>query len=299
MHEFVHGYSHTQRGRSCNRRGIPDPSAPGACRGWRLEKGHQSGVGGGESTVVFVEVCEMLSVVSVEPAAAGTECPVVGQRHQAGPDASPSRLGGDHRVLEPGMRTAVPDHVDKADKVAAVSGDYPTQTVPVQEVGPAPSTVVQDAGAEGLGMELVELGIAARAAPFEVDGHGAWYRSGSAVDAEGRGDRMPGGIDHVPEAAVLIDGLPGDEARLDVEGVGVERMTSIGELGGAVGPLQRAHERSIDTGADPDRARLEEGRPLEDATIVGAGAVSGGVRGEVIERVAAARGQDPPGRRMD
>src|SRR5580704_1031692 len=272
-------------------RPLPDPCQLSARRDLGgLGQGHQPGVGGGEAAVVLVEACQMLAVVSVQPVAASAERPVAGQRHQAGPDAAPSRLRGDHRVLEPGMGTAIPDHVDKADKVVAVSGDDPTQTVPVQEVRPTPSTVVDDAGLEGLAVELVELAVGARPAPFVVDGHGAWYRSGSALDAEGLGDLVAGGIDHVPEAAVLIDGLPGDEARLDVEVVGVERMTSIGELGGAVGALQRAHERSIDTNADSAPARLEEGRPLEDAAIVGAGALSGGVRGEVIERVAATRG---------
>ena len=62
------------------------------------------------------------------------------------------------------MGTAIPDHVDKADKVVAVSGDDPTQTVPVQEVRPTPSTVVDDAGLEGLGVELVELAVGARPA---------------------------------------------------------------------------------------------------------------------------------------
>src|ERR1700722_6782527 len=127
----------------------------------------------------------MLVVVSVEPAAAGAERPVAGQRHEAGPDAAPSRLRGDHRVLEPGMGSAIPDHVDKADEVVAVPGDDPTQTVPVQEVRPTPSTVVEDAGVEGLGVELAELGIGARPAPFVIDGHGAWYRSGQPSTLKG------------------------------------------------------------------------------------------------------------------
>ena len=64
------------------------------------------------------------------------------------------------------MGTAIPDHVDKADKVVTLSCDDPTQTVPVQEVRPTPSTVVDYAGPEGLGMEPVELSIGARPAPL-------------------------------------------------------------------------------------------------------------------------------------
>src|ERR1700731_4330278 len=52
----------------------PDPCQLPARRDFRgLGQGHQSGVGGGEAAVVFVEVCEMLAVVSVQPVAAGAE----------------------------------------------------------------------------------------------------------------------------------------------------------------------------------------------------------------------------------
>ena len=65
---------------------------------------------------------------------------------------------------------------------------------------------------------------------------------GRRGDAEGRRDLLALRIDHVPEAAVLVDGLAHDDAGRDVAVVGVERVAAVGELGRAVGPVERAHQ---------------------------------------------------------
>ena len=70
----------------------------------------------------------MLVEVDMEPFAAGGPCLAFGDLHDLGSDSAVSRAGGDHRVLQPRMHKAIPEHVDESDESVVVSGRHPPET---------------------------------------------------------------------------------------------------------------------------------------------------------------------------
>src|SRR6185437_2972666 len=87
-------------------------------------------------------------------------------------------------------------------------------------------------------------------------------------------------------------------AGCDVEVVRVERVSAVRKLRRAVRPFECPDQRGDEPVPDPYRTVHDERRPLEDATVVDAGAVGRSVGDEVVERVAVPRGQDGTRRRL-
>ena len=114
---------------------------------------------------------EVVGEVNVKPLASRVLCLVPGYGHKLGSDPPTPTVAGDHRVFQPGMGEAIPDHVDKTDQPFAVTGSYPSEAVAAHQSSPVPFRVAEDPGTEGSSVELVDLGVPKLTAPVVADRH--------------------------------------------------------------------------------------------------------------------------------
>jgi len=88
-------------------------------------------------------------------------------------DAVAAQPPGDHGVLQPGVHEAIPQHIDETSKVVAVPGHHPAEAVPAGQHDPVPLGLAADPGAEGLGVQRVDLVVGETATPLIDDAHAA------------------------------------------------------------------------------------------------------------------------------
>ena len=94
-----------------------------------LPKANQSRGGRLESTGIEVEPSEHFLEVNVEPLTAGRPADLAGRGDQLGSNAQVPRRRIDHQVLDPSVRLAVPDHVDKTKQLISISRGNPAEAV--------------------------------------------------------------------------------------------------------------------------------------------------------------------------
>jgi len=108
---------------------VPTRLRPGSDRGQTL--GARTGLtdearrGWLESTSSVVEPSEAILEVNVQPLAASLTCLLPGHLDEVCPDPHSPRTGGHHRVLNPRVYRAVPDHVHEANESTAFPSNDP------------------------------------------------------------------------------------------------------------------------------------------------------------------------------
>jgi len=124
--------------------------------------------GGDKSTGTDVEGTEVILEIDVKPLAPRLSCLVPCTLDERCPDPTASMIGGDHRVLNPGMDETVPDDVDESDEVAFVTGSNPPKGAPGQDGSPI--SPLGRSRVERLGVKTIDLGIVEVVPPPVGDG---------------------------------------------------------------------------------------------------------------------------------
>ncbi len=83
-----------------------------------------------ETTGLVVEASETILKIDMQPLASSSLGLLSGCKDQLSSYAPTPRVCGHHRVLNPCVRKAVPDHVHKPDKSVCRPNGHPPQTVP-------------------------------------------------------------------------------------------------------------------------------------------------------------------------
>jgi hypothetical protein len=122
-----------------------------------------------KATASVVEVSERIVKIDVEPFASCMLGMISGHIDQLGADALGSEVPCHHRVLNPCVHKAIPDHVHEPNKSSFVTSRNPSQTL-LGEGGP-PVPISRSSSPERLSMKAVDLCVLKIAMPLIPDGH--------------------------------------------------------------------------------------------------------------------------------
>jgi len=122
----------------------------------------QASRGGDETAGLDVEGAELFIEIGVQPFTAGGTTLLYGKGDHPRPDTSAAGMTRHERVEDEGVDATIPCDVHETDELAAVSRADPAKAVPPDLSLPV---VREDAMAETLGMQRVDLGVLEVSAP--------------------------------------------------------------------------------------------------------------------------------------
>jgi hypothetical protein len=132
---------------------------------------HEPSGGRGEAAGFDVELSQGFVEVNMQPVTARSLAFGPREVDHLGADTPATVSLDDHRVLNPGMRNAIPYDVDKSDDASVLSCNDPTEAVLRDEVIPVPFGVGVHARVKGFGVECVDLCVLKGSAPFVTQRH--------------------------------------------------------------------------------------------------------------------------------